>query len=163
MRLTPALAAQLFSITKEPTGLLISFERCLKDDAVLRMRRAELCRCLVHVFTLLGPAQGMASHSALRVTCDSERAALVHTAWPVVARTLERIANRPCTPRMVVQLLGLLPQERIRWTEDGRLRTAGCAPRRRGPDVTCDTYPSRLIAHLAGKPHLIEEWRREDR
>jgi hypothetical protein len=61
---------------------------------LLRARREELCRSLMHSFRLLGATQVMASHCALRVTCDAQRAQMVHAVWPAVARNLERIAGR---------------------------------------------------------------------
>ena len=94
MKLTPADAARLFDVTPEPNGLVVSFQKCLKDSELLRTRREELCRSLMHSFRLLGATQVMASHCALRVTCDAQRAQMVHAVWPAVARSLERIVGR---------------------------------------------------------------------
>lgn len=94
MKLTPTDAARLFDVTPDPTGLVISFQKCLRDSALLRVRREELCRSLMHSFRLIGATQVLASHCALRVTCDAQRAQLVHVVWPAVARNLERIAGR---------------------------------------------------------------------
>jgi hypothetical protein len=94
MKLTPADAARLFDVTPEPTGLMVSFQKCLRDSAELRTRREELCRSLMHAFRLIGSTQVLASHCALRVTCDAQRAELVHAVWPAVARSIERIASR---------------------------------------------------------------------
>ena len=99
MRLTPAEAARLFDVTPEPNGLVVSFQKCLRDLELLRARREELCRSLMHSFRLLGATQVMASHCALRVTCDTERAQMVHAVWPAVARNLERIAARRRSPQ----------------------------------------------------------------
>jgi hypothetical protein len=95
MKLTAAEAARLFDVTPEPTGLVVSFQKCLRDSELLRLRREELCRSLMHSFRLIGATQVMASHCALRITCDAQRAQMVHAVWPAVARTLERIAKRP--------------------------------------------------------------------
>ncbi len=94
MKFTPADAARLFDVTPEPTGLVVSFQKCLRDSEPLRQRREELCRSLMHSFRLIGATQVMASHCALRVTCDAQRAQMVHAVWPAVARNLERIAGR---------------------------------------------------------------------
>ena len=99
MKLTPAEAARLFDVTPDPTGLVVSFQKCLKDFELLRARREELCRSLMHSFRLLGSTQVMASHCALRVTCDAQRAQMVHAVWPAVARSLERIAARRRSPQ----------------------------------------------------------------
>ncbi len=80
MKLTPTEAARLFDVTPEPTGLVVSFQKCLRDFELLRARREELCRSLMHSFRLIGATQVMASHCALRVTCD------------------DRSAQRWCTP-----------------------------------------------------------------
>jgi hypothetical protein len=94
MKFTPDDAARLFDVTPEPNGLVVSFQKCLKDSEALRLRRDELCRSLMHSFRLIDATQVMPSHCALRVTCDAQRAQMVHAVWPAVARNLEQIAGR---------------------------------------------------------------------
>lgn len=126
------------------------------------MRRVELCRNLVRVFRLIGPARATADHTAIRITCDARDGNLMHAHWKAAEERTERIASRPCTPRETLELLGISRKERLRWTKDGQLATSGRVPLRRNDGTGCDTYPPELLITLVKQPEIIAGWRRQD-
>ncbi len=66
MKLTPADAARLFDVTPEPNGLVVSFQKCLKDFVPLRARREEppaFCSPIYAVsVAMIGATEVTASH-----------------------------------------------------------------------------------------------------
>lgn len=56
-----------------------------------------------------------------------------------------RILQQPCTPKMVVELLRIESKERLRWTRDGRLKSAGRLGARNGNGAACRTYAAEDI------------------
>ncbi len=89
----------------------------------------------------------------------------IHTVRGIVAEidaALKIIANRPLTPRLVQNVLGITARERLRWTKDGRLPVKGSISFRRGQTINIRTYAPDGIAKLLSDPALIASWRAND-
>lgn len=71
-------------------------------------------------------------------------------------------ASRPLTPRLVIAALSITPQERLRWTKDGRLPQFGSVMMRRAHPISVATYAVETIAALAGQPAMLASWRAAD-
>lgn len=73
------------------------------------------------------------------------------------------ISRRPISGRQVERILEITPQERRRWTQDGRLPPQDRArPRPGGGEVGQRTYAPGLIEPLACRPSAIDIWRAAD-
>ncbi len=145
-------------IAFEGDRLLVSYGGCL-EESVLRLREEELVRALRRELKALG-----------EVKPAGPRVFAVHGAAPApmlkamrrIDRAIEDIASRPFTPRMVVEILGITPRERIRWTKSGRLPRSGSGTLKAARTVTFCIYAAGEIAKLAANPSVIEAWRRVD-
>lgn len=151
-------SAELLEIETDDRGAVISLERCLRDNAVLRLRARELVRALVQLLGRRGQVTLVPGGAAIRLGYRPN----LDEVLPAVHRRVDAIAARPCTLLCVQQILGIRPMEVGRWTEDGRLRTIGSALARRGSAETCPIYAAAEIAALASRPEIIEAWRYQD-
>jgi hypothetical protein len=151
-------SAELLDFAIDETGAVISFERCLEDNAILRMRAREVTRALVQLLGRKGRAALVPGRDAVRIPDAPD----LNTVLPALHRSIDAIAARPCTPACIQQLLGIRSMELARWTEDGRLRAIGSALMKRGSVDTCPIYAAADIAALAARPDIIETWRYQD-
>jgi hypothetical protein len=151
-------SAELLGIETEETGAVISFDRCLKDNAVLRSRARELTRALLQLLGRKGRATLAPDRTAIRLAYEPDAELVL----PAVHRSIDAIAARPCTPDCIQRILGIRSMELARWTEDGRLRPIGSALAKRGSEETCLIYAAADIAALASTPDVIESWRYQD-
>lgn len=85
-----------------------------------------------------------------------------HWAVEVCANALVLPATRPLTPRQVLQVLPINPQERLRWTKDGRMPQSGTVKMRRAHIISVPTYAVETIAALAADPTILHKWRVSD-
>lgn len=151
-------SAELLDIVSRERGGVVSFDRCLEDNAVLRFRARELTRALLHLLGRKGRATLAPDRTAIAVdyALDGDQV------LPAVRRSIDAIAARPCTPACIQQILGIRSMELARWTEAGRLRPIGSACAKRGSDETCLIYCAADIAALAARPETIASWRYDD-
>lgn len=154
----PWRSAELLDVTIDSLGTSVSFERCADLNAVVSLRAGEIARALQRSLGRHGKAHVSASGTAIRLEYRPRLEAVL----PRIHRQIDVIANRPCTPRCVEQLLGIRSIERLRWTQDGRLSVAGSTVVRRGGGITCSLYWAAEIAALAAQPDVIENWRYQD-
>jgi hypothetical protein len=71
-------------------------------------------------------------------------------------------ASCPLTPRLVLSALPISPQERLRWTKDGRLPRSGAVMMLRAHPVSVATYAVETISALVENPSIIALWREQD-
>lgn len=152
------LPAHRLEVLSSGEGLSVSFERCLRRNAVLRARRPELERVLLRLSGRVAAASVLPGGTALRIERCPELPAMLEAA----AKHIAAIAARPCKPASVVELLGIRSIELVRWTQDGRLKVTGSTAIRRGSRETCPIYDAAHIATLAASPAVIESWRYQD-
>lgn len=82
----------------------------------------------------------------------------------IVADVLERAEDLPVLPSEVEDILTITPRERLKWTKDGRLQSAGTRTvklRGRGKAVTFHVFDPRGIEDLLDRD-LPTLWREED-
>ena len=82
----------------------------------------------------------------------------------IVAKTLAGIEDLPLLPREVDDILTIAPRERLRWTKDGRLASAGTRTvklRGRSKTVTFHVFDPRHIEDVLDRD-LPTLWREED-
>lgn len=81
-----------------------------------------------------------------------------------IRATLAVFVQEPLYPRVVEEALAISPQERLRWTKDGRLVSTEGGEFRRGKRAfRVARYPVAGIAALAASPATIAAWRQSDR
>lgn len=150
--------AELLDVDTDSTSTVISFERCLTDNAVLRLRAREVARALLQLLGRKGQATLAPDRTAIRLAYRPN----LDEVLPPLRRRIEAIAARPCTPACILQILGIRSMELARWSEDGRLRAIGSALTKRGSQETCSIYAAADIAALAAQRGVIELWRYQD-
>lgn len=100
-----------------------------------------------------------------RLSIPAEETGRFEQASAIVAATLAGIADLPLLPREVDDILTIAPRERLRWTKDGRLESAGTRTvklRGRAKAVTFHVFDPRHIEDVLDRdrPAL---WREEDK
>jgi hypothetical protein len=91
-------------------------------------------------------------------------AALFKTASEIVTRVLANIADLAVLPSEAEEILTILPRERLKWTKDGRLQSAGTRTvkmRGRSKSVTFHVHDPRHIEEVLDRD-LPTRWREED-
>lgn len=99
---------------------------------------------------------------ALRVPADEE--ALFQAASEAVTRTLAGIESLAVLPSEVEEILTILPRERLKWTKDGRLQSAGTRTvkmRGRSKSVTFHVHDPQHILEVLDRD-LPTRWREVD-
>lgn len=101
------------------TGMVISFDRCVAENAVLRFREREVRRAVRAVAKRLGHVSQGSSERRFYVlgTIDD------HAAFDLLRKLdtrLVSIASRPFHPKVVERVLSISTRERLRWSKDGR-------------------------------------------
>jgi hypothetical protein len=157
--LTVPVSSELIEIIPSDQGALLSFQRCLAENAVLRERRRELLRAVTRILNRSTQARRIPARDAVELTDISCLADVL----PEIRLHVDSLARRPCPPQMVNALLGIRSAERIRWTKDGRLAVAGSVPVRGGSGAFSPVYQAAEIAALAANRRIIEDWRTHDR
>lgn len=84
-----------------------------------------------------------------------------------LARGLERraeaVLRAPLAPKVVDDILGIFPRERLRWYKDGRLPTCGRGRIAMGAQIAqYPLFPIVEIARIAATEGLIDRWRQAD-
>lgn len=82
----------------------------------------------------------------------------------IVEEVLSGIGELPVLPREVDDILSIVPRERLKWTKDGRLQSAGTRTvklRGRGRTVTFHVFDPRHIEDVLDRG-LPDLWREED-
>jgi hypothetical protein len=118
-------AISFLEVTRASDGVWIKLDRCLESNAVLRMRTSELRQALLRTLAQLGLKQ-RAGHIPNELWAGNQHG--IDDVATEVARRIDEIASRPCTPRQVIQILSIRTSERVRWAKDGRLKISGVAP-----------------------------------
>ena len=75
---------------------------------------------------------------------------------------LGQLRNEKIPIKMLEEVLGVTPQERQRWTKDGRLPAKGNAYIQRGQTIRLWTYSPDVVARLLKYPEIIDGWRKAD-
>jgi hypothetical protein len=153
----------LLDVTVHGSKLIVSIERCVSDDPILWLRRAECCRMLARKLSSIGDARTARTRPAVEVALAGGGSAALDAVLHQIRLQLREIATRPCTPQVVVELLRIQPRERLRWTKDGRLRSSGSVSFRRGGALSCATYATEEVVRLYRRPEIIAAWRQADR
>ncbi|KTR04031.1 hypothetical protein NS365_16645 [Aureimonas ureilytica] len=102
---------------------------------------------------------------AVRLAFDADEAEAFERAREAVQTVLDGIDTLPVLPREVDDILTILPRERLRWTKDGRLPSAGTRTvklRGRAKAVTFHVFDPRRIEDVLDRD-LPSLWREEDR
>lgn len=80
-----------------------------------------------------------------------------------IDRCIDVFKKAKLHPRVVDEILGITPRERLRWIKDGRLPISGSGSLRRGrQDIRFPLHPPDKIAAIARCPELIAGWRMRD-
>ncbi|MFT3964520.1 MAG: hypothetical protein QM690_01380 [Sphingobium sp.] len=79
-----------------------------------------------------------------------------------ISQELALIAERPLTPRQLVEIVSITSQERLRWTKDGRLPACGVSTLKHRHQVAMPVYSVALAEQLMAEPSLIHQWRAND-
>ncbi|WP_062017933.1 hypothetical protein [Aureimonas sp. AU4] len=113
------------------------------------------------------PRRGDLAVEAGRITLrlSHEKALQFEAARAIVDKTLEGIAALPVLPREIEDILTVTGHERLKWTRDGRLRSAGTRTvklRGRAKAVTFHVFDPRQVEDLLDRD-LVAIWREEDR
>ena len=150
--------SRLIDIVPSAQGAVLSFDRCIAANAVLRERRQELLCQVVRVAKRATVVRRVPGRDAVELADTSH----VGKILPDIRLKVDSVAHRPCPPHMVDALLGIRSMERIRWTKDGRLGVAGSVPLRGASGAWCPVYKAVDIAALAASKSIIEDWRYRD-
>ncbi|WP_279480440.1 hypothetical protein [Aureimonas sp. SK2] len=100
----------------------------------------------------------------IRLTFAAGQEQRLGEASRVVQTALDEIDTLPVLPREVDDILTILPRERLKWTRDGRLRSAGTRTvklRGRAKAVTFHVFDPRQIEDVLDRD-LASLWRAED-
>lgn len=147
---------------QEGARTIVSFERCLEENQILRYRASELRHAVRKQMKRLGllDAPPRSARMAIRAlpAGKGEHFKIIQD----LECRLDAIAKRPLSPNLVEALLGISSQERLRWTKDGRLPTSGRATLRKGAVISIATHPADKILALAADPSIIAGWRNAD-
>ncbi|MCO6051847.1 hypothetical protein NGM99_18840 [Mesorhizobium sp. RP14(2022)] len=90
---------------------------------------------------------------------------LFEAASAIVERNLVQMAVLPVLPREVEDILAIAPRERLKWTKDGRLQSAGTRTvklRGRAKAVTFHVFDPRFIEDVLDRD-MPALWREEDK
>ena len=101
----------------------------------------------------------------IRLAFDAGETVEFERAREAVQTVLDGIDTLPVLPREVDDILTILPRERLRWTKDGRLPSAGTRTvklRGRAKAVTFHVFDPRRIEDILDRD-LPSLWREEDR
>ena len=150
--------SELIDVIQVAGGWLLSFDRCLAANPVLRERGPELLRGMAQILRGKTAVRPESKHAALEVADRS----VLDQLLPAIRVRVDSLAQRPCTPQMVDALLGIRSLERIRWTQDGRLCAIGSVRVRGDSGALCPVYRATEIAALASRPDIIATWRYQD-
>ena len=96
----------------------------------------------------------------IAVICHGASESEILRLCSAVEQKLETLRDQPLTAKMVEEILSITPHERLRWSKDGRLPTAGHAFFSQGKkQVRLFEYAPHTIRELAAQPARIAEWR----
>lgn len=153
---------KMVKISTIGTELRVDLDQSHAANPIVQYRFKEIFQVMATSLRHIGVVERTINHS-MRVAVSQEASATkVNETLTIMLRKIASIVHRPCTPRMVVKLLGIQSRERIRWTKDGRLKTVGKIGARHGNGFACPTYAADDIANLAAHPEIIAQWRHTD-
>jgi hypothetical protein len=146
---------------RNSAGMVISFDRCVAENAVLRFREREVRRAVRAVAKRFGEvSQGLYERRIYVFGAIDDHAA--SDLLRKLDTKLVSIASRPFPPKIVERVLGISTRERLRWSKDGRLPRSGSATFSKGGLITVATHPADKTLELAASPGIIMAWRRAD-
>lgn len=102
---------------------------------------------------------------AVRLAFEADEGEAFERAREAVQKVLDGIDTLPVLPREADDILTILPRERLRWTKDGRLPSAGTRTvklRGRAKAVTFHVFDPRRIEDVLDRD-LPSLWREQDR
>ena len=129
----------------------------------LSLHRRETRRKVFRRLKSVGQIVASSTETSLTVVLKNDATKPIEQIIELIDRDLAVIANRPLTSHEVQDALGITARERIRWTNDGRLRTSGTFTTQRQQIVTINMYAVDDIEKLCAQPATIEAWRDADR
>ncbi len=153
--------ARHLDVMQEADKVTIDYQRAVSADVVLHYRISELVLRLRATFRRCGRVVA-ADDRALIVVCGASARETLSQSLVRADKTIDELAHRPLTPRMVAEILRITPKERLRWAKDGRLAHCGPVVVKAGKAVTISTYAADAVRKLASDPSQIARWRSAD-
>lgn len=150
----PATDASLVAEWPFPIAAALGSSARVKSiDREVRMRLKPAIRACLEMDT---------GHFTLRMPAEEDAA--FAAASKAIEAVLARIDVLPVLPSEVEEILTILPRERLRWTKDGRLESAGTRTvkmRGRSKSVTFHVHDPRHIEEVLDRD-LPSRWREDD-
>lgn len=140
-------------------SVVVSFKSAFEHDAILRLRQREIWRRTRRVLRHVGEPFVRIEGSAVELSGQNGSADLIHD----LERTVRKIAQRPLTPAMVQEVLGITGRERARWAKDGRFAPTAMVEVNRGQSFRFGTYAAADVRRLLDDPSIVAAWREADR
>jgi hypothetical protein len=153
--------ALLIAIHRDQQDILLSFDQVWRSMLGLKLRRREAQQQIRGILRAAGRCRWDGPFEVARMVDGIGRLEIPPTRAKL-AEALARIATRPLTPRLVLEVLAISSAERVRWTKDGRLPRSGATIIKRGSLIAVPTYAVAMIEDLIAKPATITSWRQDD-
>jgi hypothetical protein len=142
--------------------LVFSMEACLNRHLGLGLRWPEARRKVRLRLKSIGAAATAPAGMVFTVSCSSTSLPAITAVLDDIDRDLDFLAERPLAAHLVERALDITARERLRWTKDGRLPTAGTSKIQRGQPVSLNLYPIDSVEQLIREPQRIRAWREAD-